>query len=115
MALKSHFKVPIKCPGCGHTTPKIPQGSRKGSDCRVHLRCQDRGWWRPQEDQSSRPRSTGSFVVEVTALAFELPAFFEKSELIIQKKDGKISQKDSHGNDPRNVRGLTSYRMHPHG
>lgn len=29
----------------------------------------------------------------------------EKSELIVQNKDGKIGQKDSHGNDPRNVKG----------
>lgn len=29
----------------------------------------------------------------------------KQSELVIQKLDGKIGQKDSHGNDPRNVRG----------
>lgn len=27
------------------------------------------------------------------------------SELLIHNKDGKISQKDSHGNDPRKIKG----------
>jgi hypothetical protein len=29
----------------------------------------------------------------------------KKAELVIQKLDGKIGQKDSYGNDPRSVRG----------
>ncbi|MFQ3227048.1 MAG: hypothetical protein ACI8RW_000429 [Porticoccaceae bacterium] len=29
----------------------------------------------------------------------------EKSELVIHKKDGAIQRKDSHGNDPRNIKG----------
>lgn len=29
----------------------------------------------------------------------------KKAELVIQKLDGKIGQKDSHGNDPRSIKG----------
>jgi hypothetical protein len=29
----------------------------------------------------------------------------KKAELVIQKQDGQIAQKDSHGNDPRSIRG----------
>ncbi len=29
----------------------------------------------------------------------------QKTELFIHNKDGKIASKDSHGNDPKNVRG----------
>lgn len=29
----------------------------------------------------------------------------QKSELVIHNKDGKISQKDSHGHDPKDVKG----------
>lgn len=29
----------------------------------------------------------------------------QQSELVIHNKDGKIGSKDSHGNDPRNIKG----------
>jgi hypothetical protein len=29
----------------------------------------------------------------------------QKTELFIQNKDGKIASRDSHGNDPKNVKG----------
>ena len=29
----------------------------------------------------------------------------KKTELVVHKKDGKIGFKDSHGNDPRNIKG----------
>lgn len=29
----------------------------------------------------------------------------QQSELVIHKKDGTIREKDSHGNDPRNIKG----------
>jgi Uncharacterized protein conserved in bacteria (DUF2188) len=62
----------------------------------------------PRRDQwacevSSRVRSTHATQEEAKQARF--PAEDQNSELVIHGKDGRLREKDSHGNDPRNVPG----------
>ncbi len=56
--------------------------------------------------QSGATRSSGHFRTkrEAVGRAREISRK-RRSELVIHNKDGRISQKDSHGRDPRSIRG----------
>ena len=60
---------------------------------------QEKGGW--DIKQSGAQRSSGHFDTKQQAVgrAREISRN-QQSELVIHNKDGKISQKDSHGNDP---------------
>lgn len=56
--------------------------------------------------QSGGKRSSGHFDNKKTAVDRARDISRNKqSELVIHNKDGKIGQKDSHGNDPRKSKG----------
>jgi hypothetical protein len=63
----------------------------------------DGGW---DIKSSGAARSSGHFDRKVDAVkrAREISRN-KKSELVIHNKDGKIAQKDSHGHDPRDIKG----------
>lgn len=61
------------------------------------------GW---EIKRSGAKKSSGNFNTkkEAEKVAREISRN-QKTELVIKGKDGKIQRKDSHGNDPRNVKG----------
>ena len=58
------------------------------------------GRWAVQTDGTSRADSLHDKKTDAVTRAREL-AENNKTELVIKNADGKIAQKDSHGNDPR--------------
>ena len=68
----------------------------------VHVTFKEDKWWVKLEKESAND----CFNTKAEAFDFgrEL-AMKEKSELIIHNKDGKISEKNSYGNDPRGTKG----------
>lgn len=60
--------------------------------------------WKVKSTESSRADSIHTSKSAAVSRGRELSRN-KKAELVIQKLDGKIGQKDSYGNDPRNVRG----------
>ena len=76
----------------------------KGKAKSVHVVPDKDGGWNIKS--SGATRSSGHFDRKTDAVkrAREISRN-KKSELVIHNKDGKIAQKDSHGNDPRGSRG----------
>jgi hypothetical protein len=60
--------------------------------------------WKVQSADSKRADSIHSTKAEAVDRGRQLSRN-KKAELVIQKQDGQIGQKDSHGNDPRSTRG----------
>ena len=60
--------------------------------------------WANKKGGSQRASSVHTTKKEAESIARK-QSRQEKSELIIHKKDGVIHRKDSHGNDPRKIRG----------
>ena len=76
----------------------------KGRAKSVHVVPNKGGGWNIKS--SGATRSSGHFAKKADAVkrAREISRN-KKSELVIHNKDGKIAQKDSHGNDPRRIKG----------
>lgn len=64
----------------------------------------DDGTWKNKREGTSRAFTTGGTKAEATAQAREA-AMKVKVEHVIKNQDGTISEKNSYGNDPRNVPG----------
>jgi len=63
----------------------------------------DGGW---DIEQAGAQRSSGHFDTKQDAVdrARDISRN-QKTELVVHNKDGKIAEKDSHGHDPRNIKG----------
>lgn len=62
------------------------------------------GRWAVQTDGMKRADSLHDRKADAVARAREL-AENKKAELAIKNESGRIAQKDSHGNDPRRIKG----------
>lgn len=62
------------------------------------------GQWAVQTDGTQRADSLHDRKSDAVTRAREL-AENKKTELVIKNADGRIAQKDSHGNDPRSSKG----------
>ena len=62
------------------------------------------GGWDGKRANSNRASVHTETKAEAIKLTREISQN-QKTELFIHNKDGRISHKDSHGNDPRNIRG----------
>lgn len=62
------------------------------------------GRWAVQTDGTKRADSLHDRKADAVSRAREL-AENKKTELVIKNADGRIAQKDSHGNDPRGTKG----------
>jgi hypothetical protein len=62
------------------------------------------GRWAVQTDGSSRADSLHARKSDAVIRAREL-AENKQTELVIKNESGRIERKDSHGNDPRNIKG----------
>lgn len=60
--------------------------------------------WKVQSTKSGRADSIHDKKSDAVDRGREL-SHNKKAELVIQNRNGRISQKDSHGNDPRNIKG----------
>ncbi len=69
----------------------------------VHVTKHPEGW-QSKKAGNSRASSVHSTQAEAIARGREL-AKAEQSELLIHGRDGKIREKDSHGPDPRRIKG----------
>lgn len=65
---------------------------------------QEKDMWKIQKNKTKRAsayfKSKDKAVSEARKMSIN-----QKTELVIHTKDGKIAQKDSHGNDPKRIRG----------
>ena len=64
----------------------------------------ENGQWKNKVEGSSRAANTATTKTEATAKGREM-AKERHSEHIIRNQDGKIGQRNSYGNDPRNIPG----------
>ena len=62
------------------------------------------GSWAVQTDGTQRADSLHDRKSDAVSRGREL-AENKKTELVIKNEDGRIAQKDSHGNDPRRTKG----------
>lgn len=62
------------------------------------------GGWQVKQAGNKKPTKVTKTQNEAIEIAREI-AIDEKSELIIHGRDGRIRQKDSHGNDPNPPKG----------
>ncbi|BCW86653.1 hypothetical protein NicSoilE8_43260 (plasmid) [Arthrobacter sp. NicSoilE8] len=62
------------------------------------------GTWKNKREGADRAFTTGGTKAEATAEGREA-AMKDKVEHVIKNQDGTISEKNSYGNDPRNVPG----------
>ena len=76
----------------------------KGKAKSVHVVPDKDGGWNIKSSDATR--YSGHFTRKTDAVkrARDISRS-KKSELVIHNKDGKIAQKDSHGHDPRNIKG----------
>jgi hypothetical protein len=78
--------------------------AKRGSSKMVFVSPMPSREWRVHSAGSKRADSIHSTKADAVERGRELSRN-KKAELVIQKLDGQIGQKDSHGNDPRAVRG----------
>ena len=64
-----------------------------------HVVPDPKGGWNVKKDGATRASIHASTKAEAVSRGREISKN-QKSELVIHNKDGKISAKDSHGNDP---------------
>jgi len=64
----------------------------------------EEGTWKNKREGTDRAFTTGGTKAEATAQGREA-AMKDKVEHIIKNQDGTIAEKNSYGNDPRNVPG----------
>lgn len=81
----------------------MAQNTKKAKQTTRHVVPHQDGWAN-KKGGSERATSVHSTKKEAEKAARE-QSRREKSELVIHKKDGKIQRKDSHGNDPKNIKG----------
>ena len=74
----------------------------KGKD--VHVTPRDGGDWAVKKSGAQRASSVHERKADAVKVGRDA-ARREKSELVVHNKDGRISQKDSHGHDPRRSKG----------
>ena len=80
---------------------KSTDGRKSGT---THVVPADRGGWNVK--QGGAQRASGHYETKAEAiLAGRMSSRERESELKIHNLDGKIAQSDSHGHDPRNVKG----------
>ena len=60
--------------------------------------------WANKKGGATKPTSVHKTQAEAIAVARK-QSREEKSELFVHRRDGTIREKDSHGNDPRNIKG----------
>lgn len=77
-------------------------GGRKGGT--THVVPAERGGWNVK--QGGAQRASGHYETKAAAIsAGRESSRARESELKIHNRDGKIAQSDSHGHDPRGVKG----------
>ena len=69
-----------------------------------HVVPNPKGGWDIERDGAERASAHCPTKAEAVDLARDISRN-QKTELVIHNKDGRISQKDSHGNDPRDIKG----------
>ena len=62
------------------------------------------GGWNVKGEGNQRATRHTDTKAEAESIARQI-SHNQHSELVVHNRDGKISEKDSHGHDPRNVKG----------
>ncbi len=76
----------------------------KGSKPMVFVSPTPTKQWKVKSTDSERADSVHPKKADAVDRARELSRN-KQAELVIQKRNGQIGEKDSHGNDPRNIKG----------